>query len=51
MMGTPETYISSCKNVTPLSDFERGMIFGTRQAGLSISETADLLRISHTNHL
>ncbi len=26
-----------------LSDFERGMVFGARRAGLSISKTADLL--------
>ncbi len=26
-----------------LSDFERGMVVGTRRAGLSISKTADLL--------
>lgn len=26
-----------------LSDFEHGMVVGGRQAGLSISETADLL--------
>ncbi len=31
-----------------LSDFERGMVVGTRRAGLSISETADLLGFSHT---
>ncbi len=31
-----------------LSDFERGMVVGARRAGLSISETADLLRFSHT---
>ncbi len=30
-----------------LSDFERGMVVGARQAGLSISETADLLEFSH----
>ncbi len=30
-----------------LSDFERGMVVGARQAGLSISETADLLGFSH----
>ncbi len=31
-----------------LSDFERGMIVGARQAGLNISQTADLLGFSHT---
>ncbi len=31
-----------------LSDFERGTVVGARQAGLSISNTADLLRFSHT---
>ncbi len=31
-----------------LSDFERGMVVGARQAGLSISKTADLLGFSHT---
>jgi len=29
-------------------DFERGMFVGVRQAGLSISETADLLGFSRT---
>ncbi len=32
-----------------LSDFERGMVVGARRAGLSISETADLLGFSWTN--
>ncbi len=32
-----------------LSDFERGMVVGVRQAGLSISKTADLLEFSRTN--
>ncbi len=31
-----------------LSDFECGMVVGARRAGLIISETADLLRFSHT---
>ncbi len=31
-----------------LSDFERGMVVGTRRAGLSISKTADLLGFSCT---
>ena len=31
-----------------LSDFERCIVVGARQAGLSISETSDLLRFSHT---
>ncbi len=31
-----------------LSDFERGMVVGTRRAGLSISKTADLLGFSRT---
>ncbi len=31
-----------------LSDFERGIVVGARQAGLSISETADLLGFSCT---
>ncbi len=30
------------------SDFERGMVVGARQAGLSILKTADLLGFSHT---
>ena len=29
-----------------LSDFDRGMIVGARQSGLSISETGDLLQFS-----
>ena len=29
-----------------LSDFDRGMVVGARQGGLSISETADLLEFS-----
>jgi len=31
-----------------LSDSERGMVVGFRRAGLSMSETADLLRFSPT---
>jgi len=31
-----------------LSDFEHGVVVGARRAGLSISETADLLGISRT---
>ncbi len=31
-----------------LSDFEHGMVVGTRRAGLSISKTADLLGFSRT---
>ncbi len=31
-----------------LSDFESGMVVGARRAGLSISETADLLGLSRT---
>ncbi len=31
-----------------LSDSERGMVVGVRRAGLSISQTADLLGFSHT---
>ncbi len=31
-----------------LSDFERGMVVGARQAGLSISKTPDLLGFSRT---
>ncbi len=31
-----------------LSDFERGMVVGARQADLSISKTEDLLGYSHT---
>ena len=31
-----------------LSDFERGMVAGARRAGLSVSETADLLGFSPT---
>ncbi len=33
-----------------LSDFERGMVFGSRRAGLSISKTADLLGFSQTTN-
>ncbi len=29
-----------------LSDFERGMVVGAKRAGLSISETADLMGLS-----
>jgi len=32
-----------------LSDFERGMVVGARQAVLNISETADLLGFSYTS--
>ena len=31
-----------------VSDFERGLVVGARRAGLSISETADLLGFSRT---
>ncbi len=31
-----------------LSDVERGIVVGARRAGLSISQTADLLGFSHT---
>ena len=31
-----------------LRDFERGLVVGARRAGLSISETADLLGFSRT---
>ncbi len=31
-----------------LSDFELGMVFGDRRAGLSVSKTADLLGFSYT---
>jgi len=31
-----------------LSDFEHGMVVGARRAGLSISETTDLLEFSRT---
>jgi len=31
-----------------LSNFERGMVVGGRQAGLSISQSAQLLGFSHT---
>jgi len=31
-----------------LSNFERGMVVGARQAGLSISQSAQLLGFSHT---
>ena len=33
-----------------LSGFDRGMIVGVRQGGLSILETADLLGFSRTSH-
>ncbi len=35
-------------NKGDLSDFECGMVVGTRRAGLSISKTADLLGFSRT---
>ena len=35
-------------NKGDLSYFECGTVLGARQAGLSISETADLLGFSHT---
>jgi len=35
-------------NDEDLSNFDRGMIVGARQAGRSVSETADLLGFSHT---
>ncbi len=35
-------------NKGDLSDFERGIVVGSRRAGLSISKTADLLGFSHT---
>ncbi len=36
------------ENRGDLSDFERGMVVGARQAGLNISKTADLLGFSRT---
>jgi len=32
-----------------LTNFERGMVVGARRAGLSISQSAQLLGFSHTN--
>uniref|UniRef100_A0A9J7XG80 Tc1-like transposase DDE domain-containing protein n=1 Tax=Cyprinus carpio carpio TaxID=630221 RepID=A0A9J7XG80_CYPCA len=34
--------------IRQMHDFERGMVVGARQGGLSISKTADLLGFSHT---
>jgi len=34
-----------------LSDFEHDLVVGARRPGLSISETADLLRFFMQNHL
>jgi len=36
------------KKKSDLSDFKRGMVIGAKWAGLSISETADLLGFSST---